>query len=80
MLDFKLSTDRNKGFLEMKEAEANEPQKSIIGVLRAVALKWKCKQIDFLVGNCRSAESNFYTKLKKLDMMMMMAFITCNSS
>jgi len=30
-LTFKRSTDRDKGFLEVKEAEANEQHKSIIG-------------------------------------------------
>jgi len=49
-------------------AEANEQHKSIIGALRAVALKWEFEHIDFVVDNCRSVvESDFFTKLKKLD-------------
>ena len=46
----------------MKDAEANEQHKSIIGALKASAPKWES------VGNHRSVvESDFYTKLKKLD-------------
>ena len=49
----------------MKEAEANEPLKSIIGALRAAAPKWECEQFNFVVGNRGSVvESDFY-KLKK---------------
>ena len=33
ILEFKRSTDRNEGFLEVKDAEANEQHKSIIGAL-----------------------------------------------
>jgi len=33
-LDFKWSTDRDKGLLKVKEAEANEQHKNIIGALR----------------------------------------------
>ena len=52
----------------MKEAEANVQHKSIIGALRAAALKWECEQINFVVGNCGSVvESDLYTKLEKLD-------------
>ena len=40
MLEFKRSTDRDEGFLEVKEAEANEQHKSIIGALKAAAPKW----------------------------------------
>jgi len=36
--------------------------------LRTAAPKWEFEQIDFVVGNCGSVvESNFYTKLQKLD-------------
>jgi len=60
-LEFKRSTDRDEGFLEVKEAEANEQHK-------AAAPKWEFEQINFVVGNRRSVvESDFYTKLKKLD-------------
>ena len=62
------STDRDEGFLGVEEAEANEQHKSIIGALKDAAPEWEFEQINFLVGNCGSvAESDFYTKLKKLD-------------
>ena len=52
----------------MKDAEANEQHKSIIGALKAAALTWEFEQINFVVGNRGSVvESDFYTKLKKLD-------------
>ena len=52
----------------MKEAEANEQHKNIIGALKATAPKWEFEQIVFVVGNCGSVvESDFYNKLKKLD-------------
>ena len=50
-LTFKRSTDRDEGFLEVKEAEANEQHKSIINALRATALKWEFEQINFVVGD-----------------------------
>ena len=51
----------------MKEAEANEQHKSIIGALKAAALEWEFEQINFVVGNRGSVvESDFYTKLPKL--------------
>jgi len=56
------------GFLEVKETEANEQHQSIISALKAAALEWEFEQINFVVGDHRSVvESNFYTKLKKLD-------------
>jgi len=68
ILEFKRSTDRYEGFPQVKEAEANEQHKSIIGALKAAALEWKFEQINFVVGNRRSVvQSDFYTKLKKLD-------------
>jgi len=52
----------------VKDAEAHEQHKSIIGALKAAAPEWKFEQINFVVGNCGSVvESDFYTKLKKLD-------------
>jgi len=52
----------------VKDTEANEQHKSIIGALKAAALEWEFEQINFVVGNRGSVvESNFYTKLKKLD-------------
>jgi len=51
----------------VKEAEANEHHKSIIGALKAAAPEREFEQINFVLGNCGLAvESNFYTKLKKL--------------
>jgi len=52
----------------VKEAKTNEQHKSIIGALKAAAPKWEFEQINFVVGNRGSVvESDFYTKLKKLD-------------
>jgi len=52
----------------VKEAEANEQCKSIIGALKAAAPKWEFEQSDFVVGNRGSViESDFYNKLKKLE-------------
>jgi len=64
ILEFQRSTDRDEGFLEVKDTEANEQRKSIIGALKA----GEFEQITFVVGNRGSVvESDFYTKLKKLD-------------
>jgi len=52
----------------VKDAEANEHYKRIMEALKAAAPEWEFEQINFVVGNCRSVvESDFYTKLKKLD-------------
>ena len=52
----------------MKDAEANEQHKSIIGAFKAAAPEWEFEQINFVVGNRGSVvESDFYTRLKKLD-------------
>jgi len=68
ILEFKRSTDRDEGFQEAKDAEANEQHKSIIGALKAAALEWEFEQVDFVVGNRGSVvESDFYTKIKKHD-------------
>jgi len=68
ILEFKRSTDRDEGFLEVKDAQANEQHKSIIGVLKAAASKWEFEPINFVMGDRGSVvESDFYTKLKKLD-------------
>jgi len=37
ILEFKRSTHRDEGFLEVKDAEANEQHKSIIGALKAAS-------------------------------------------
>ena len=56
------------GFRMVIEAEADEQYKSIISASRAAAPKWDLEQIIFAVGNCGSVvESDFYTKLKRLD-------------
>ena len=68
ILEFKRSTDRDEGFQEVKEAEANEQHKIIVGALKTAAPKWEFEQNHFVVGNRGSVvESNFYTKLEKLD-------------
>ena len=54
--------------LEVKDAEAHEQHKSIIGALKAAAPEWEFEQINFVVGNRGLVvESDFYTNLKKLD-------------
>jgi len=51
ILEFKLSSDRNKDFLRVKEDEANEQHRSIIeAVLRAAAPEWTFEQINFVQG------------------------------
>jgi len=68
ILEFKRSTDRDEGFLAVKDAEANEQHKSIFGALKAAAPEWEFEQINFVVGKRGSVvESDFCTKLKKLD-------------
>ena len=68
VLEFQRSTDRDEEFLEVKEAEANEQQKSIIGALKAAAPEFEFEKINFVMDNRASVvESDFYTKLKKLD-------------
>ena len=64
MVFYTTATDRDEGFLEVKQAETNELHKSIIGALKAAASKWEFEQINFVVGNRGSVvESDFYTKL-----------------
>jgi len=66
--EFNQSTDRNGGFLEVKEAEANKQHKSIIGALRTLAPTCVFEQFHFVVHNRGSVvQSDFYAKLKKLD-------------
>jgi len=61
-------TDRDEGFLEVKETEANEQHKSIIIALKADTLEWEFQKINFVMGDRGLVvESNFYTKLKNLD-------------
>jgi len=52
----------------VKEAEAHEQHKSIIGALKAAAPAWEFEQFNFVLGDHGSVvESDSYTKLKKLD-------------
>jgi len=68
IVEFKRSTNRDEGCLEVKEAEANEQHKSIINALKAAAPRWEFEEIKFVVGNRGLVvESDFYTKLKKLN-------------
>ena len=39
ILEFDRSTDSDEGFLEVKDAEANEQHKSIIGALKAAVVE-----------------------------------------
>jgi len=50
ILEFKRSTGRDEGFMEVKDAEANEQHKSIIGALKAADPEWEFEQINFAVG------------------------------
>jgi len=51
----------------VKDAEANEQHKSIIGALKAVTSEWEFEQINFVVGNRELVvESDFYAKLQKV--------------
>ena len=68
ILQFKRLTDRDEGFLEVREAKPNEHHKSIIGALKAAAPKWGFEQIDFVViDRGLVVESDFYTKPQKVD-------------
>ena len=51
ILEFKQSTDRDEGFLEVKDAEANQQHKSSIGALEAAAPRREFEQINIVVGN-----------------------------
>jgi len=48
ILEFKRSTDRDEGVLEVEDAEANEQHKSIISALKAAAPEWEFEQINFV--------------------------------
>ena len=60
--NLKDAMETEAGFLaQVKEAEANEQHKSIIGAFRVAAPKWKFEQIKFVVGNRGSVvESSCY--------------------
>ena len=51
IFEFKRSTDRDEGFLEVKDAKVNEQHKSIIDALKADAPEWGFEQINFVVRN-----------------------------
>ena len=51
ILEFKRSTDMDEGFLEVKDVEANQQHKIIIGALEAAAPEWEFVQINFVVGS-----------------------------
>ena len=65
----KRSTDRDEGLLEMKEADANEQHKGIIGALKVAVPNWEFEQINFVVGNrglvVFSSKNLMYKKEKK---------------
>ena len=64
ILGFKRS---DEGFLEVKDVEAKEQNKIIIGALKPAVPEWEFEEINFVVGNRGSVvESDFYAKLKKL--------------
>ena len=66
ILEFTRSADRDEGFLEVKDAEANEQHKSIISALKAAAPGWFLEQINFVAGNRGSVvESDFYKQAHK---------------
>jgi len=44
ILEFERSTDRDEGFLEVKDAEANEQRKNIINALKAAVPEWEFEQ------------------------------------
>jgi len=68
ILKFKLSSDRNKDFLRVKEDKANEQHSSIIEALRAAAPEWTFEQINFVAGRRGAVvEDDFYNKLGKLN-------------
>jgi len=68
ILRFKRSSDRNEGFLRVKEDEANEHHKSIIEALKVAALEWTFQQIDFVAGRRGAVvEHDFYNKLERLN-------------
>jgi len=45
-VEFQRSTDRDEGFLEVKDAEANEQHKNIIDALKAAAPEWEFEQVN----------------------------------
>ena len=45
ILEFKRSTDRDEGFLEVKEAGGYAQHKCIIDALKAAALEWEFEQL-----------------------------------
>ena len=64
ILEFKWSSDTNEKVLGLKEAEANEQNKSIIEALKAAAPEWTFEQINFVAGRGGALlEDDFYNML-----------------
>jgi len=59
IVEFKRSTDRDEGFLEVKDAEANQQHKSIIGALKAAAPEFWSKG-PWLGEELEKAWENYY--------------------
>ena len=73
ILKFKRSIDRSEGFLEVKEAEANEQHKIIIGALRTAVPKCKFSRLtlwwvtaDWLLKAISKPSSKGFTYKKDL--------------
>ena len=68
ILEFKWSSDRNEGFLRVREDEADKQHKSIIEALKAAATEWTFERIRFVAGRRGAVvEDDFYNKLEKLN-------------
>ena len=70
ILEFQLSTSREEGFLEVKKQKQMSSTKATSLRSEELLRKWEFEQINFVVGNLGRrpvVESDFYTKLKKLD-------------
>jgi len=68
ILELKLSSDRNKDFLRVKEDKANKQHRSIIEALRVAAPEWTFEQINFVAGRHGVVvEDDFYNKPEKLN-------------
>jgi len=80
-LEFKWSTDRDEGFLEVKDAEANEQHKSIISALKAAApggnltqliLLWVTANLWLRATSTPSSKSLIYKNGKKTSSSLIM--------
>jgi len=75
-LEIERTTDRDEGFLKLKEAQANEQYKIIISVLGVAAPKWEFDNKNFVVSNrgfaveslsTPSSKHLMYQKERKID-------------